>query len=75
MTLLVPKEAIQNVDGQDVIFISEKDGFAVRPITTGRSDDRQQEVLDGLTVGETYACKNTFLLKAELKKDEAEHMD
>jgi cobalt-zinc-cadmium efflux system membrane fusion protein len=73
--LLVQKEAIQNVDGVDVLFISAANGFEVRPITKGLSDENHCEILSGLELGEHYACKNTFLLKADLKKDEAEHMD
>lgn len=73
--LIVKKEAIQTIDGVDVIFVSAPDGFAVRPVTKGRSDEGNCEVLSGLAPGEDYACKNTFLLKADLKKDEAEHMD
>lgn len=73
--LVVTKEAVQNIDGTDVVFLTDDGGFSVRPIQTGRSDARHFEVISGLAPGEEYACKNTFLLKAELKKDEAEHMD
>lgn len=73
--LMVAKEAIQNVDGTDVVFVALDEGFSPRPITTGRSDDHYYEITAGLSPGEAYASKNTFLLKAELKKDEAEHMD
>jgi cobalt-zinc-cadmium efflux system membrane fusion protein len=30
-------------------------------------------VLDGLSAGEPYAAKNSFILKAEIGKGEAEH--
>lgn len=73
--LIVKKEAIQNIDGVDVLFIAVENGFAVKPVTKGRGDEEHCEVLSGLEPGEDYACKNTFLLKADLKKDEAEHMD
>lgn len=71
----VEKDAIQTIDGTDVLFIPIDGGFAVRPIIRGRSDEHTCEILSGISLGEAYACKNTFLLKAELKKDEAEHMD
>ncbi|MEI8124557.1 MAG: efflux RND transporter periplasmic adaptor subunit [Parachlamydiaceae bacterium] len=73
--LAVSKEAIQNIDGVDIIFVAQDDGFAVRPVTVGRSDETYCEILSGLNVDDTYATKNTFLLKADLKKEEAEHMD
>lgn len=71
--LVVPKEAVQNIEGVDAVFVPIEEGFSVRPVTIGKSDSHQCEILDGLTAGETYACKNTFLLKAHLQKDEAEH--
>lgn len=71
----VPKSAVQEVDGQNVVFVVDKDGFSVKPVTIGRSDEHCYEVLDGVDEGDTYAAENTFLLKAELQKDEAEHMD
>lgn len=71
----ISKEAIQTVDGVNVVFVTQPDGFAVRPVVVGRSDDTCCEVLSGLNPGEKYASTNTFLLKADLKKEEAEHMD
>lgn len=71
----VPREAIQNIDGKDALFVAENDGFAVKPISLGRRDDKYYEITSGVNPGDRYACKNTFLLKAELQKDEAEHMD
>lgn len=71
--LVVPKEAIQNIEGVDAVFVPTEEGFSVRPVTIGKSDAFQCEILDGLTAGEEYACKNTFLLRAHLQKDEAEH--
>ena len=52
-----------------------KDGFEARKVTIGREDDRDVEILRGLAPGETYAVTNTFTLKAELGKAEAEHDD
>jgi len=75
VSILIPKEAVQNIDGQDSVFITASDGFLMRAVSLGRSDDSHCEVLSGLSPGELYASKNTFLLKADLKKDEAEHMD
>lgn len=73
--LMVPREAIQNIDGEDTVFVTLESGLSPRPVRVGRSDDHHCEITSGLAAGENYACKNTFLLKAELKKDEAEHMD
>lgn len=45
----------------------------MRPVSTGREDSVNAEILSGLEFGETVATKNTFTLKAELGKAEAEH--
>lgn len=75
VNVMVPREAVQNIDGENALFVADSKGFIVRPITIGRADELHYEVLSGINAGETYAYKNTFLLKAELQKDEAEHMD
>ncbi|MBA4132843.1 MAG: efflux RND transporter periplasmic adaptor subunit [Hyphomicrobium sp.] len=71
--ILIPAGAIQTVKGSKVVFVSESGGFRVRPVTTGREDSRNVEIVSGLEFGETVATSNTFTLKAELGKAEAEH--
>ena len=71
--LVVPREALQTIKGQKVVFVQERGGFKMRPVTTGREDSANVEILSGLEFGETIATKNTFALKAELGKAEAEH--
>jgi len=71
--LVVPRAAIQTVKGSPVVFVNEQAGFRARPVTTGREDSDNVEILSGLEFAETVATKNTFTLKAELGKAEAEH--
>jgi membrane fusion protein, heavy metal efflux system len=71
--LLVQREALQTVKGKKVVFVSGRGGFTVRSVTTGREDSRNVEVLNGLDFSETIAIANTFTLKAEAGKSEAEH--
>lgn len=75
VALKVPKTAVQTIDGDNVLFIMHPQGFMMRPILIGRSDEDDIEVIGGLEAGEIYAATNTFLLKAEKEKHEAEHMD
>ena len=75
VNMAVTNEAIQNIDGIDIVFIYEDEGFYTREIVKGRSSEAFTEILSGIETNEKYASKNTFLLKADLKKDEAEHMD
>ncbi len=66
---------VQTVDGKDSVFVRTAQGFAPRAVRLGRSDGEHTEVLDGIKAGETYASANSFILKAELGKGEAEHED
>jgi len=71
--LIVPREALQTIKGLKAVFVSEGEGFKMRAVTTGREDSANIEILAGLEFGEPIATKNTFILKAELGKAEAEH--
>lgn len=73
VNLLVPRDALQTIKGNKAVFVSEGGGFKLRPVTIGRDDSDNVEILSGLEFGETIAVKNTFVLKAELGKAEAEH--
>ncbi len=71
--LAVKKEAIQIIDGIPSLFIRDGDAFESVPITTGRQDTNQIEILSGVTTNTRYVTKNAFILKAEAKKSEAAH--
>jgi len=69
----VAADAIQTVDGKPVVFVKEAGGFRAQPVTPGRSDGKLTEIVQGLPVGARYAAAGSFVLKAELGKDGAEH--
>jgi cobalt-zinc-cadmium efflux system membrane fusion protein len=69
--VLVPRVALQTIDGERVVFARTASGFQRRAVTTGGSDEQAVEIVSGLSVGEQIAVKNTFLLKADLGKGEA----
>jgi cobalt-zinc-cadmium efflux system membrane fusion protein len=71
--ITVPKTALQTIKDDVIIFVRTADGFEPRKITTGRDDSRSVEVISGLSAGERIATANTFILKAELGKSDAEH--
>ncbi len=50
------------------MFVQAKDGFVPRPVKLGQKDSGSAEVLEGLSVGETFVSKGAFHLKAELLK-------
>jgi cobalt-zinc-cadmium efflux system membrane fusion protein len=71
--IVVPRTAIQLVARAPVVFVETAGGFEPRPVMIGRGGDTHVEVLDGLRPGERFVATNSFLLKAELGKSEAEH--
>lgn len=71
--IAVPRDAIQTINGQKSVFVAQDGGFKARQVTTGREDSQNVEIVSGLKPGESIATKNTFTLKAELGKSEAEH--
>jgi cobalt-zinc-cadmium efflux system membrane fusion protein len=72
--LSVPEEALQDVDGNKVIFVVDDKGveFEPRKVNPGRAAGGMVEIISGLNEGERYAIKGSFILKSELKKGELE---
>jgi membrane fusion protein, heavy metal efflux system len=71
--VVVPRSALQTIKGERVVFVRSERGFEARQVAIGREDERAVEVVSGLFAGETVAISNTFVLKAELGKAQAEH--
>ena len=71
--VVVPRSALQTVKGERTVFVRTERGFEARQVAIGREDDRAVEIVSGLFAGEIIATTNTFVLKAELGKTEAEH--
>jgi cobalt-zinc-cadmium efflux system membrane fusion protein len=65
---VVPDEAVQRIDGRDVVFARTQAGFRVQPVIVGSRSGGRSLVLSGLTAGEQIATRNAFFLKAELGK-------
>ena len=69
--LAVPEEAIVELEGNKVLFITGDDAeFIPREVGTGARGGGRVEITTGLKEGERYAAKGGFLLKSELKKGE-----
>lgn len=71
--VVIANEAVQTLLDKPTVFVREGDQFEPRPVELGRSDDKWSEVIAGLKAGEQYVTKNSFILKAEMGKGEAEH--
>jgi cobalt-zinc-cadmium efflux system membrane fusion protein len=71
--IAIPAAAIQTIQGQATAFALTGDGVEARPLSLGRRGETTVEVLAGLAPGDRVVATNSFLLKAELGKSEAEH--
>lgn len=70
-SLVVPKDAIQQVHGRPVAFVEEHAGtYAVREVALGKDAGPSVEVRSGLTEGEQVVTEGAFYLKSSLLKEE-----
>jgi cobalt-zinc-cadmium efflux system membrane fusion protein len=69
----VPEEAIQTVEGRDVVFVRTATGFTAAPVIVGQRSAGRAQITSGLRAGQTIAARNAFLLKAALGAGEVEH--
>ncbi len=67
--VVAPLEALQNVDGEEVLFVPEgRYSFRVRRVRVGRHSDSVVEIVSGLQAGEKVVVSGAFRLKSELLK-------
>ncbi len=68
-TLVIPDEAVQNLEGEKVVFIlEEEDIFTVRHVSLGLKIGSLRVITGGLTATDKLAIKGAFYLKTELTK-------
>lgn len=68
--LVVPQDAIQQVDEKSVAFVQERPGtYTVRPVLIGRRSGNDAEVRSGLTEGERVVTQGSFYLKSIVLKE------
>lgn len=65
----VPKNAVQILEDQKVVFVQGDGGFRPQVITLGIENDRLVEILDGLHVGDKYVAKGAYTFKSEILKE------
>ncbi len=71
--LAVENDAIQSMGEQPGVFVKLGSEYTFAPLELGRRDDRFTEVLSGLKPDQVYVSKNSYLIKADIEKSEAEH--
>ena len=64
--VVVPRNAVQTVEGEQVVFVPEGENFEPVRVRTGRSDRQRVEITGGLPAGTPYVAEGAFELKAKL---------
>lgn len=69
---MIPAAAVQNMNNKQVVFMAteQPNVFAVRPVRLGKETGGQFIVLEGLNVGDRIVTDGSFLLRAELLKQQ-----
>lgn len=71
--IVLPEEAVQQIEGRDMVFVQVKGGFQAVPVSIGSRSGGRIEILDGLRAGQTVVTVGAFVLKSQLGASEAEH--
>jgi cobalt-zinc-cadmium efflux system membrane fusion protein len=72
---MIPLSAVQNMNDKQVVFVAtdKPNVFAVKPVRLGKENNGQFVVLEGLNVGDKIVTDGSFLLRAELMKQNPSH--
>lgn len=72
MAIAVPVEAIQEVEGRQIVFVQgEHEGdFRAVEVETGEGYDGYVEISSGIKAGDRVVTRNSFTVKAQLMKGE-----
>lgn len=69
--ILIPDEAVQKIDDQDMVFVSAGKGrFEVRKVSLGRRFEEKILITDGLRPGEQIVTAGSFILKSAMLKSQ-----
>ncbi len=70
VNIRIPKTAIEEMNGGKIVFVKTAKGFIPTPVTIGRQNTYNVEILSGLDKGQLYVSKGGFTLKAQMQKSE-----
>ncbi|TNE87266.1 MAG: efflux RND transporter periplasmic adaptor subunit [Deltaproteobacteria bacterium] len=69
--VVLSAEAVQRIDGADVVFVEQQAGhFVARPVAVAERLSERVRLSSGLTAGERVVTEGAFALKSELEKGE-----
>lgn len=63
--------ALQTVDNRMVVFVRQGERFEPRDVKLGERDSEHVEVVSGLSDGDVYAARNSFIIKAQMGRGSA----
>ena len=71
----IPAAAVQNMNNKQVVFVAtdKPNVFAIKPVRLGKENNGKFSVLEGLNVGDRVVTDGSFLLRAELLKQNPTH--
>lgn len=70
--IVLPEEAVQQLEGRDVVFVQAEGGFQAVPVTVGQRTGGRVEIVEGLRPGLVVVTRGAFVLKSQLGASEAE---
>jgi membrane fusion protein, heavy metal efflux system len=71
--ILVSSDAVQQVNGQDVVFVrTAQEHFSLRPVETGETTDGRTLILEGVRPGDKVVTRGSFILKSQLLRSSLE---
>lgn len=72
---VIPASAVQSLSGQNVVFLGTNDPniFEIRPVRVGPESNGLYEVFEGVTVGDRIVTQGSFMLRAEVLKQNPSH--
>ena len=68
LPIVVPKTALETINGLSVVFVEDDHGFESRVVKIGQENQESVEILSGLNVGQKYVMEGGFILKAQMAK-------
>ena len=66
VNVAVPREAVQTLEGETVVFIPSDHGFQTVVVELGLADEHTVEIKSGLHPGDRYVATGAFALKAQM---------
>ncbi len=69
--ILIPKRAVQDIEGEKIVFVKKEKGFEPRKVLLGKEIGAFYHVVKGLKEGEIVAVEGAVFLKSKLVGVEA----